>query len=266
MLFDAATNALFDLQQIDFGINQAHQVFHALVHIGDFEHFLFFIQLERHVRGDGVGQPRWLVDARQRGQDFRRDLFVEFDVLVKRAEDGARQDVQLTLVFRRFVFQQFIAGDKKFVAFFFHVEHAGALSAFYQHLDGAVRQFQQLQNGRQRADFVHIVYARLIDVGAFLRHQQNLLVVGHGGVQRLDGFFAAHKQRDNHVGINHHVAQWKNGNLGGLGCREVSVACRGHNCLFVLSHLAPLMGAKPAVSRSGRRPAGVDSGCAACRG
>jgi hypothetical protein len=40
-----------------------------------------------------------------------------------------------------------------------------------------------------------------------LRDQHDALVTLHGQVERMDGFFPADKQRDHHVGINHHIAQ-----------------------------------------------------------
>src|SRR5471030_2115103 len=55
----------------------------------DIQDDLLLLQLQRQVRGDRVGQAAGVVDARQRSEDFRRDLFVQFDVLVELLDDGA---------------------------------------------------------------------------------------------------------------------------------------------------------------------------------
>ena len=47
------------------------------------EHRCLLLELERQVRGDGVGQAAGVVDAGDRGQDLGRDLLVELDVLVE---------------------------------------------------------------------------------------------------------------------------------------------------------------------------------------
>ena len=84
---------------------------------------------------------------------------------------------------------------------------AGAVDALDQHLDRAVGQLQKLQDGRDRADPVQILALRIVDVGLFLRDQQDALVGLHGEIERDDGFLAADEQRDHHVRINHYVAQ-----------------------------------------------------------
>ena len=44
-----------------------------------------------------------------------------------------------------------------------------ALGALDQHLDGAVRQLEQLQDRRDRADLVKVLAARIVDVRLLLR-------------------------------------------------------------------------------------------------
>ena len=50
---------------------------------------------------------------------------------------------------------------------------------------------------------------RLVHIGTLLRDQQNLLVVRHRGIQRLDRFFPAHEERDDHVRIYDDIAERK---------------------------------------------------------
>ncbi len=51
----------------------------------------------------------------------------------------------------------------------------------------------------------------IVDIGLFLRDQQNPLVGLHGQIERHDGFLAPDEQRNHHVRINHHIAQRQNG-------------------------------------------------------
>jgi hypothetical protein len=48
------------------------------------------------MRRNGVGQAARIVDAGDRRQDLRRNLLVEFDVLVKLLHHGAAQGLDLT--------------------------------------------------------------------------------------------------------------------------------------------------------------------------
>ena len=59
--------------------------------------FCFGIELQRHVRGDGVGEPARLLDAGERSQDLGRNLAVELDVLLELRDDGAHEHVHLAL-------------------------------------------------------------------------------------------------------------------------------------------------------------------------
>ena len=64
LLFDATANTFFDLHQVDLTLDLAHDVFDALARILDLEDFLLFVELQRHVRGDGIGEPAGVIDAR----------------------------------------------------------------------------------------------------------------------------------------------------------------------------------------------------------
>ncbi len=69
-------------------------------------HLLLLAELQRHVRGHGVGEPAGMLDAGERGQHLRRHLLVELHVLLELRDDGARQHVHLALVVRLDVRQQ----------------------------------------------------------------------------------------------------------------------------------------------------------------
>ena len=197
LTLDAAADALLDLQNVEFAFQLAEQM---LVPLGDVENFqddLLLLKLQRQMRGNRVGQAAGIVNARQRSQDFRRNLFVEFDVLVELLNDGAahRLDFRLIAGFR--IDRGQIRHEMGIQ--FADVMNARALHALDQHLDSAVRQLQHLQNIGDAADFIDIVGRRFILGGSFLRGKHDALALLHGGFQRFDGLWASHEQRDHHM-------------------------------------------------------------------
>jgi hypothetical protein len=64
-----------------------------------------------------------------------------------------------------------------------------------------------LQHAGQRADVVQIGRARIVDVGALLRDQQDLPLGFHRAFERAHRLVASHEQRNHHVRIHHDVAQ-----------------------------------------------------------
>jgi hypothetical protein len=133
------------------------------------------------------------------------DLVIELDVLVELVQHGAAEHLGLALRHQGRL-QQRDLGDELLVDL--DVAHGlGALEPLHQHLDGAVRQLQQLQDGGDGADLVDVVGRGVVQGGAPLGDQHDLLVALHRGVEGLDGFLAADEQRDDHVGIYDHVPQ-----------------------------------------------------------
>ena len=98
LLLDAAADALLDLQHVHLAFDQREHVLQALAHVLDLQNFLLLGELQRHVRGDGVGEPARLLDAGERGQHLRRHLLVELHVLLELRDHRARQHVHLALV------------------------------------------------------------------------------------------------------------------------------------------------------------------------
>ena len=75
-------------------------MFVTLGHVENFENDLFLFQLQRQVRCNGVSETSGIVNTGQRGQNFRRDLLVEFDVLVKLLNDGTTHRLDFGFVTR----------------------------------------------------------------------------------------------------------------------------------------------------------------------
>ena len=162
------------------------------------------------MRRNGVGQASWLINAGNGGQNFRRNFFVQFDVLIKLLHDRAAQGFNFTallgLLGSQFNWQH--AGHEVDFAVNNGFDF-GALLTFNQDLDGAIGQFEHLQNGRDATDFEHVGGLWLIFGCCFLGHQHDAAIGEHGTFKRFDAFGATHKERDDHVRKDHDIAQWQ---------------------------------------------------------
>lgn len=159
----------------------------------------------RQVSGDGVGQATGIVDAAHGREDLGRDLLVELDVLVELLRDRTAQGLDLGRMLglgrdgRDF-------GDEVLAGL---GDGTGrrALQAFDEHLHGAVRQLQHLQDAGDAADLEHVFGLRLVLAGGLLGDQHDLAAGFHRGFQRLDGLGAPDEQRDDHVREHDDVTQ-----------------------------------------------------------
>ncbi|VTQ30320.1 Uncharacterised protein [Pseudomonas aeruginosa] len=203
LLLDPAADTLFHLQQVDLGIQQRQDMLDPRRQVGDLQDVLLLLDLQRHVRGHGIDQPARLVDAVQRGKHLGGDFLAQLDVLLELAQQAASEDLGLALADIGVV-----DGLDRGTNVPFLLDEAldlAALLAFDQHLDGAIRQLEQLQHGSDRTHAVQAIFARIIVRGVFLRQQEDLLVAGHRCLQGLDGLFPTDEQRDDHVRVHHHV-------------------------------------------------------------
>ena len=94
----AAANTLLDLKEIDLLLDTRNQMLQPLARVVNFENRLLLFDLHREVSGDGIGEPCRVLDIRKRGQDFRRGLLVELDVLLEVGKQGAGQGLDLAPV------------------------------------------------------------------------------------------------------------------------------------------------------------------------
>ncbi|MNL06492.1 hypothetical protein D3C87_1271270 [compost metagenome] len=207
LLFDATANAFFDLQQIDLGIQQRQDVLDPGRQIDDFEDFLLLLDLQGHVRGHGVHQAAWLIDAVERRQDFSRDFLAQLHILFELRQQAADKHFRLALWRVDFVDQRDFG--TAMAVHFAEALHGAPLLAFDKNLDRAIRQLQQLQNGRNRTYAIKCVFTGIVVSRVSLSQQKDLLVARHRCLEGFDGFLAPHEQRDNHVRINHDITQWQ---------------------------------------------------------
>jgi hypothetical protein len=64
-LLDAAADAFFNLQHVDFALDDAEDLLETDTDVADFQDPLLLRQLERQVRGNGIGEPASLIDTGQ---------------------------------------------------------------------------------------------------------------------------------------------------------------------------------------------------------
>ena len=140
-----------------------------------------------------------------------KHLFVQLDIAFKLADSGANQHFLLAFVNRRRV--EILRFRREMLAIIRQRRNASTLQPFDQHLHGAVRQLQHLQNRRHGSNGEKIVYTRLIRRRFFLRNQHDFFIMVHGRFEATDRFFPPYKQGYDHVRINHHIAQRQYGDF-----------------------------------------------------
>ena len=134
--------------------------------------------------------------------------------MLELGNDRAHQHVDLALVVAIFLGKDRDLGREVVT------DHESVdLSAFAtldEHLDGAVRQLQELQDRREGADLIEILGARIVHVGRLLGDEQDLLAACHCTFQRHDRFLPADEQRDHHVRIDDDVTERQYRDAGGI--------------------------------------------------
>jgi hypothetical protein len=215
----AAANALLHLENVDFGFELGEQMLQTLHNREHLEDVLLLVELERQVRGDGIGKTTSLVDARQRGQDLRRNLLVQLHILVELRDDRAAQRFGFGAVgvvgFERHDFA------RKLRFLLFDREGFRALQAFDQHLHGAVGQLEHLQDVCNASHFVHIFFGRLILGGSLLRDEHDVLAAFHCRFEGLDRFRPAHEKGNHHMREDYDVSQRQQRERGAFRRKEL---------------------------------------------
>ncbi len=201
----ARADALFDLQNRDLAFHEAERLFEPALHAHRFKHFLLFGDLDRQMRGNGIGELRVVLDLACRTNDFRRDLLVQLDVVLELRDHRTGQRLDLDgIVFR---LGENLGGRLVKIFTARVIVDLGAGAALDQNLHGAIGQLQKLENIGDRAHLVDGGRSRIVIPGIDLGDEHDLLVGAHDLFQRANGFLAPDEQRYDHVGEDHNVAQ-----------------------------------------------------------
>ncbi len=206
---DAGTDALLHLQDRDLALHQPEHALQPFRDGAERQDLLLLGDLDRQMRGDGIGELGIIVDLRHRADDLGRDLLVELHIVLELGNDRARHGLDLDLVaigVGQRMGKGLVIGLVLGVAL-----DLGARDAFDEHLHSAVRQLQELQDAGQRADRIDRIGRRIVVAGVHLGRQQDLLVGPHHLLERTDRLLAADKERHDHVREDDDVAQGKHG-------------------------------------------------------
>ena len=76
LALDPATDFPLHLHHADFGFHQGVNPLQPFVYRSDFQQFLLFGNLQRQMRGHGVGKLRWFINLIDRDQNFGRNFSV----------------------------------------------------------------------------------------------------------------------------------------------------------------------------------------------
>ena len=140
MPLDAAPDFFIDIENVNLALKLLIEVFETCFHLRQVKNHLLGVELERQVRCNRVGQPAGIVNAGNGSQDFRRNLFIQFDVMIKLLHHGAAQG---------FNFAALVASDsgyrlnrrqigREVQLTIFNFVDPGALLPLNQDLDGAI--------------------------------------------------------------------------------------------------------------------------------
>ena len=97
LALDARADALLHLQHRDLGLHEAHRLLEPLLDGERAQHLLLLGDLDREMRGDGVGELGIVVDLAGGANHFGRDLLVQLDVVLEVRDHRARQRLDLDL-------------------------------------------------------------------------------------------------------------------------------------------------------------------------
>ena len=92
---DARADALFHLQDGNLGFHEAHRLLQPLLDGERAEHFLLLGNLDRKMRGDGIGELGIVVDLAGRADHFGRNLLVQLHIVLEVGDHRARERLDL---------------------------------------------------------------------------------------------------------------------------------------------------------------------------
>ena len=204
---DAVADALLDLQDADLALHERVGALQPLLDADRLQQLLLFRDLQREMRGDGIGELAGILDLIKGNKNFRRDFLVQLYILLELLDHRARERLQLVRILGRVVDRlgfrlEIVLGLGEF-------DDLRAPRPLDQHLHRAVRQLEQLQHGADGAERVDVFRRGIVLARVLLCDQQDLLVVLHHVLERPHRLLAPDEERHDHVREDDDVPQRK---------------------------------------------------------
>ncbi len=192
------------------------------------QHHLGLVDFEAQIGRHQVRQMPGVLDGLQDSQQIRRHDALEGEDFLGHLPGVAHQGLGLGRDFGDGRLRQDLHGHQEVGAFLNIFLDHGLGFALDQDFQAAVRQFQHPQNQADRAHGVDVFGFGVFDGLIFLGGQKDQAVLGQGGFNRQYRGFPAHKQRQHHIGKNHHVPDRQHGQFAGDDDLMLFVFCRRH--------------------------------------
>jgi hypothetical protein len=161
--------------------------------------------LDVDIGSDRIGKARRFLDLSELHRRLGRKLLVELRVILELLDDGAHQRGHFRTL-RLVGFDPLDFGNEV-LALGTKLLQRRAPLPFHENADGAVRQLQELKNGRHHAHIVERVAIGIVLGRIELRDQEDALVRSHCAFERRHGFVAAHEERHDHLREDDDVPQ-----------------------------------------------------------
>ena len=218
LLLDPGADALFDLQDFQFGAHVAEDLLQPLGRIGAFEQRLLVLELDAQMFDQLVGQVGRIVDRGDRGDHLGRNLLVQAHVVVEGGVDRTDQRLDLG----RAVVDLLDRLDFDLEVFVLGRRSARCARGFLPSSSALTVPSGRRSNCTTTPSVpvgVDVLRARVGDLGVLLRDQQDRLLARLGGFQRLDRLLAADEDRINLVREDDQLAQGQQRNRFALPSR-----------------------------------------------
>jgi hypothetical protein len=197
LLLDARADLLLDLEDLDLRLHEAEDLLQALGRIHQLQQALAVLDLEIQVGDQGVGESPGRRDLGDRVQHLGRHLLVELHVALEGGVDRAHHGVGLDVLLVALTQDLGDGGEMRLGLG--NPGDAGPGLAFHEHLDRAIGQAQELDDGAEGPDLEQVLLAGIVEVRLALGDQEELPTRRHRLLQGPDRLGPPHEERHHHV-------------------------------------------------------------------
>ncbi len=208
LAFHARIDVAVDVEFFDLAFQDLRHAVQTIQDVEIFEQFLFFLDGNLQIGGDGIGELGGIFDARRGNHGVVIQALGELHILLKQAVDAANRLIDLR---RRLDAHGHEAQRGAIEALFAGKLHNfGALHAFDQNANIAVGQLHTLHNIGEGADGKDLLRLGVIDRSVVLGGEENLFFSRERLFQRAHRGFPPddeglhHLREDDHVPHRHH--------------------------------------------------------------